>query len=61
MKSKFINDDCMNYLPLYQDNYFDLAIVDPPYGIGLGHIANGGGAYHRHRWRRSPVRGTKSS
>ena len=28
-----INDDCMNILPKYEDNYFDLAIVDPPYGI----------------------------
>ena len=30
---KLINDDCMNILPKYEDNYFDLAIVDPPYGI----------------------------
>ena len=28
-----INDDCMNILPDYADDYFDLAIVDPPYGI----------------------------
>ena len=28
-----INDDCMNILPKYEDNYFDLAIVDPPYGL----------------------------
>ena len=27
-----IHDDCMNILPKYEDNYFDLAIVDPPYG-----------------------------
>ena len=31
---KLINDDCMNILPKYEDNYFDLAIVDPPYGLG---------------------------
>lgn len=30
---KIINDDCMNILPKYKDDYFDLAIVDPPYGI----------------------------
>lgn len=30
---KLINDDCMNIMPKYEDNYFDLAIVDPPYGI----------------------------
>ena len=27
------NEDCMNLMPRYDDNYFDLAIVDPPYGI----------------------------
>ena len=31
-----INDDCMNIMPDYADDYFDLAIVDPPYGIGGG-------------------------
>lgn len=34
---EFILGDCMNYLPSYDDNYFDLAIVDPPYG-GSQHI-----------------------
>ena len=28
---KLINDDCMNIMPDYADDYFDLAIVDPPY------------------------------
>lgn len=32
--SEFILGDCMEYLPKYEDNHFDLAIVDPPYGIG---------------------------
>lgn len=34
---KFILGDCMDEeigLPSYPDKYFDLAIVDPPYGIG---------------------------
>jgi len=26
----------MDLMARYQDNYFDLAIVDPPYGIGFG-------------------------
>jgi len=30
----FICGDCMDYLPLFPDNYFDLAIVDPPYFSG---------------------------
>ena len=42
--SKFINADCMDYLPTYPDNHFDLAIVDPPYGINLGHGTTGGGS-----------------
>ena len=28
------NMDCMELMQRYPDNYFDLAIVDPPYGIG---------------------------
>ena len=31
MKLELINDDCMNVMRDYPDNYFDLAIVDPPY------------------------------
>lgn len=30
--NSFTNGDCMDYLPLYPPNYFELAIVDPPYG-----------------------------
>lgn len=33
----YLNADCMNPetgLPSFPDNHFDLAIVDPPYGIG---------------------------
>lgn len=26
--------DCMEFMAKYPDNYFDLAVVDPPYGIG---------------------------
>lgn len=31
---ELINDDCMKVMARYPDKYFDLAIVDPPYGIG---------------------------
>lgn len=27
------NADCMEIMSQYEDNYFDLAVVDPPYGI----------------------------
>lgn len=36
--NSFINADCMDYLPQFPDNYFDLAICDPPYGG----VTNGG-------------------
>ena len=32
---KLINADCMDIMKQYPDNYFDLAIVDPPYGIEI--------------------------
>ena len=32
---KVYNKDCMEVMKDYPDNYFDLAIVDPPYGIGM--------------------------
>ena len=31
---KILNADCMDIMKQYEDNYFDLAIVDPPFGIG---------------------------
>ena len=37
--SKFINIDCMEGMKEYPDKYFDLAIVDPPYGIAKAFTA----------------------
>ena len=34
VKSEVFNEDCMIGMARYPDNYFELAIVDPPYGIG---------------------------
>ena len=31
---ELLNIDCMEYMKTLEDNAFDLAIVDPPYGIG---------------------------
>ena len=41
------NIDCMEYLATLEDNAFELAIVDPPYGIGAAHknFGSGGGNY----------------
>jgi site-specific DNA-methyltransferase (adenine-specific) len=33
----FYNMDCMEGMKQFPDNYFDLAIVDPPYGDGGAH------------------------
>ena len=33
-KEGFYNCDCMEAMREYPDKYFDLAIVDPPYGSG---------------------------
>jgi site-specific DNA-methyltransferase (adenine-specific) len=35
-----IHGDCMDVMLDYPDNYFDLAVVDPPYGIGAEHGTN---------------------
>ena len=35
-KITITNEDNMELMARYPDNYFDLAIVDPPYGIGMG-------------------------
>jgi len=35
-KIEITNEDNMKLMARYEDNYFDLAIVDPPYGIDAG-------------------------
>lgn len=34
-RATIYNDDCMNILKQTPDNYYSLALVDPPYGIGF--------------------------
>ena len=33
-KTKAYNIDCMEYMKTVPDKYFELALIDPPYGIG---------------------------
>jgi len=40
------NEDNMLLMARYPDNYFDLAIVDPPYGIGMDGKNNWSGSKH---------------
>jgi site-specific DNA-methyltransferase (adenine-specific) len=35
MNNIVTNEDCMALMARYPDNYFELAIVDPPYGINI--------------------------
>ena len=42
MALNIYNDNCMNWLPHYQDNAFELAIVDPPYEIADNPSRHGG-------------------
>lgn len=37
MESKVYNMDCLEGMKQYSDKWFDLAVVDPPYGIGVNH------------------------
>ncbi len=39
-------EDCIEGMKRYADNHFDLAIVDPPYGIGY----ENGGQYFKHNY-----------
>jgi len=39
MVSEVFNTDCLEAMKKYPDNYFELAIVDPPYGINHAEIA----------------------
>jgi site-specific DNA-methyltransferase (adenine-specific) len=43
MISEVFNEDCMVGMKRYPDKYFDLAIVDPPYGIGIAKKGKVGG------------------
>ena len=41
LESKVFNMDCMEGMKQFPDNYFDLAVVDPPYGIGVSQMNMG--------------------
>jgi len=57
--SKFINGDCLEAMKEYPDNYFGLAIVDPPYGININNNmgrrkGNKKSTYKKIEWDNSP-------
>lgn len=47
-KITITNQDNMALMSRYEDNYFDLAIVDPPYGINLANMNMGAGNKPKH-------------
>jgi DNA modification methylase len=40
-KINLIHGDCMEYMATLKDKAFDLAIVDPPYGVNIGQVVGG--------------------
>ena len=48
----FYNMDCMEGMKEFPDNYFDLAIVDPPYGDGGGSFKSSDGTRFGERFDR---------
>ena len=46
------NVDCMKYLATCEDNAFELAIVDPPYGINANKMTLGNGKRKLYRGKR---------
>ena len=43
MRSAVFNEDCIVGMKRYADKFFDLAIVDPPYGIDINNQSQGKG------------------
>lgn len=54
MQSEVENIDCMIGMARYPDKFFDLAVVDPPYGIGAenhaGNKENGWNQWDQKEW-----------
>lgn len=66
----FYNMDCLKGMKEFPDKYFDMAVVDPPYGVNIGQAAmgaGGGAAPHtnrsaaRNRSERNPGGGVNAS
>lgn len=53
---KLYNADCMDIMKQYPDDYFDLAVVDPPYGINRdgGETGKNWKVYESKKWDTNP-------
>ena len=47
--SEVFNEDCIQVMKRYPDKYFDLVVVDPPYGIGYSQLV--GLKKKEHGWK----------
>ncbi len=52
--------DCMELMRGFPDKHFDLAVVDPPYGIGADGFSNGQNLSRSDGWSRGPSTATKT-
>lgn len=52
MRSDVFNVDCVSYMKQLPDNYFDLAIADPPYSHENSETIIKGGRFHKGRFNR---------
>lgn len=50
--SNVFNVDCVEYMQKIQDDYFDLALADPPYSHGNSEAFIKGGRFHKGRFNR---------
>jgi len=51
---KLYHADCMDVMRQFPNGHFDLAVVDPPYGIGAAMNGNNGGQTASKKWK-APV------
>ena len=52
IRSDVFNVDCVEYMRTLKDDYFDLAIADPPYSHGNSEAFIKGGRFHKGRFNR---------
>ncbi len=59
MAIELLNVDCMEYMRSVSNHHFDLAIVDPPYGINAQSMSMGQNLNRADGWRREESTATK--
>jgi site-specific DNA-methyltransferase (adenine-specific) len=59
MESIVFNEDCIQVMKRYPDKWFDLAVVDPPYGIGFGEFNRTNKASNGERYKSNKYKNSK--